>query len=154
MAVKLLVLHYCELEMCGYMFHVNKFYLTEFHVCTKLHENVIQNILPNVITCLLEVHKWLTYCSTASPGCSCTNILWRVLTYHLFFYIQQSEPRIFSPLLLIYIYCHQSFVYSQTAALPIKPAISQYGFENVKKVMCSSFMFSLFWIGWRWCIEV
>jgi len=72
----------------------------------------------------------------------------------LIIYIWQSEPRIFSPLLPIYIYCHQNFVFSSTAALPIKPAILQYRFENVKTVICSSFTFSLFWIGWMWCIEV
>jgi len=72
----------------------------------------------------------------------------------LIIYIWQSEPRIFSPQVVIYIYCHHNFVYSWTAALPIKPAISQYGYENVKTVMCSSSMFSLFWIDWMWCIEV
>jgi len=40
-------------------------------VCTKFHENVVQSFLPNL---KLEVHKWLTYSSTASPGCSCTNV--------------------------------------------------------------------------------
>jgi hypothetical protein len=72
---------------------------------------------------------------------------------HPTYFLHTTEPRTFSPLLLIYV-CHQNFVYSWIAALPIKPAISRYGFENVKEVKCSSFMFSLFWIGWMWCIEV
>jgi hypothetical protein len=69
----------------------------------------------------------------------------------LIIYIWHSEPCVFSSMLVIYIDCHPNCVYSWTIALSTKPAISQYGFENVKTVTCSSFMFCLFWFGWMWC---